>query len=201
MTDGWLIDQSLSEYNTLVSPLEALFSDGAALANVTAGHGETFVVEVSHDDNETVVLLTEEMVDWNLDVVELDESSTGRWRVGGLDGGGLDTFLTWDEDDAEPLFGSAGGDEVVAEHTVGDPLLGTVDDIVLAIWGLDGGGSETSNIGTGKSFGDGKADLLFSRHALLGDLLTEWNIWKPLSDSSEGNHETSKVTILKTTSS
>lgn len=75
-------------------------------------------------------------------------------------------MLTLDQKDADS--GSAwatcpdGGRKVVAPDTVGDPLLLTIDNIVLAILAKFGFTGQVGNIATGIRFGDGKTNALVS---------------------------------------
>ena len=88
------------------------------------------MVEVAHNNGETLVLWAEQVVDGDLDVVELDKSGRGGGGVGSLDLLRLDSLASLDQDHGESLVGLAANDKVVAEHTVGDPLLRSVDNII-----------------------------------------------------------------------
>lgn len=119
------------------------------------GHGPSLVVEVAEDNVDTLVLLAEEVLGGNLDVVEGDIGSAGSRRVRSLDRLGLDALAALDQQHAQALVGLDADDEVVAENTVGDPLLGAVDNVVLAVGGLGGGGAQAGDVGPGEGFGDG----------------------------------------------
>jgi hypothetical protein len=146
LTNDRLINQPLAENNSLVRPLYALLHDTPRSANDATGHGKPLVVKVAHDDNESVVLLTEQVINWHLDIIILHKCSSGRERVRGLDGRCFDTFLPGNEDDGESLFGAAGGNKVVGKGAVGDPFLGSVDNVVFAIGGLGGRGAESGYV-------------------------------------------------------
>jgi len=92
------------------------------------------VVEVGHDDLEALTFLAEHVLDGDLGVVELDVGGSCGGRVRCLDDLCLDGFAAGDEEDAEALCGLAGGDKVVAENSVGNPLLCTTDKEVLSIF-------------------------------------------------------------------
>lgn len=66
LSDYRLIDQSLAEDDSLVRPFQAFFGDGSAFTDVSTGHGKSLVVEIAHDDDETIVLLTHKVVNRNL---------------------------------------------------------------------------------------------------------------------------------------
>jgi hypothetical protein len=92
-------------------------------------HVPSLVVEVAENDLNSLVLLAQQILSGDLDVVECHKSCTSCCRVRGLDLLGLNTLATLDEEDTQALVGSGTCDEVVAPYTVGDPLLGTVDDL------------------------------------------------------------------------
>lgn len=92
-------------------------------------HGPSLVVEVAEDDVDALVLLAQEVLDGNLDIVKGDVAGSGGGRVGCLDGLGLDALAPLDENDTEALFCADTRHKVVAEGTVGDPLLGAIYDL------------------------------------------------------------------------
>jgi hypothetical protein len=57
LSDNGLIYETLAKDNTLVGPFQTFLCDGTAFSDVTTSHSETFVVEIAHDDDETVVFL------------------------------------------------------------------------------------------------------------------------------------------------
>lgn len=87
------------------------------------------MVEVAQNDLDTLVLLAQHVLGGDLDVVECHESCTSCCRVRGLDLLGLNTLATLDKEDTQAFVGSGTCNEVIAPYTVGDPLLGTVDDL------------------------------------------------------------------------
>lgn len=195
--DG-LVDEPLLEDDSLVSPLEALLRYETHVADGGAGHGPPLVVEVGEDDIDALVLLTQQVLDRDLDVVKGDVGGAGSGGVRGLDGLGLNALAAGDEEHRQALAGVDTGDEVVREDTVGDPLLGAVDNVVLAVGGLLGGGAEAGNVGAGKGFGDGEADLLLAREALLLDLGLEGGVLVAVVENAgETNDHTGHVAVLE----
>jgi hypothetical protein len=81
LSNDWLIDKPLSEDNTLIRPFQAFLHNTASCPNDTTGHGKTFVVKIAHDDDEAVVFLAQQVIDWNFDVVVLNKGRTGSRRV------------------------------------------------------------------------------------------------------------------------
>jgi hypothetical protein len=142
VTDDSLSQERLTEHLALVRPLQALLDDEPLAADGGTAHHPTLMVEVGKDDDEAAVLRTKHVLDGDLHVVEGNVGSPSDGRVGGLDGGCLDAFSAGDEEHSETAFGLATDGEVVGESSVGDPLLGAVDDEVFAVFGLDCGGPE-----------------------------------------------------------
>lgn len=87
------------------------------------------MVKVAQNDVDTLVLLTEQVLNRDLDVVEGDVGGARGRRVRGLDGLRLNALAALYEENTEALAGVDAGDEVVAEDAVRDPLLGSVDDL------------------------------------------------------------------------
>mmetsp|Transcript_44649 Transcript_44649/g.105916 ORF Transcript_44649/g.105916 Transcript_44649/m.105916 type:complete len:279 (+) Transcript_44649:747-1583(+) len=55
--------------------------------------------------------------------------------------------------------------------TASDPLLGSVDNVMLTIWSLHSGGQQVRDVGAGTWLSDGEADSLLARKNLLANLL------------------------------
>jgi hypothetical protein len=68
-----LTNKRLPKHNPLVRPLQTLFNHSAHTSNNSTRHGPSFVVEIRHDDDETLVFFAEEVVHRDFDIVELDE--------------------------------------------------------------------------------------------------------------------------------
>ena len=164
-----LLDQFLAKDNALVAPFQALLDDSHGHADHTTDHHETLVVEVAHDDNEALVLFTQQVLDWDLDVVELHKGGSSRSRVGGLDLLGLDILIAGNQKNGEALLRATPGDKVVSEHAVGDPFPGfisagsgkgdedilcAVNNVMFSIRSLRSGSFQASDITTGKSLSD-----------------------------------------------
>ena len=92
-------------------------------------HRPSLVVKVAQDDVNALVLLTEEVLDGDLDVVKGNVRRTGGGRVRRLDGLRLNALAALDQEDTEALARVDARDEVVAKDTVRDPFLGSVDDL------------------------------------------------------------------------
>lgn len=91
------------------------------------------MVEVGHDDLETLVFGTEEVRLGHLDVVELDVGRARSGRVRRLDGLGVDVLIALHQQHRVALVALARHHKVIAEDTVGDPLLGAVDNVMRAV--------------------------------------------------------------------
>ena len=196
--DHGLVDQALLEDEALVRPLERLLDHEAHVADRRARHGPPLVVEVAQDHVDTLVLLAQQVLDGHLDVVKGDVGRAGRRGVRGLDGLGLDTLAALDEEHAQALAGVDADDEVVGEDAVGDPLLGAVDNVVLAVGGLGGGRAQAGDVGAGKGFRDGQADLLLAAKDLLGDALLERRVLMAIvEDACQANHHAGHVAVLE----
>jgi len=171
-------------------------TEKSGLGSLTS-HGPALVVEVAEDDVDTLVLLAEEILNGYLDVVVGNVGGSSGRGIGGLDGLGLDTLATLDEQHTEALVGLDAGNEIVGEDTVGDPLLGSVDDIVLAVGGFDGGGTEAGNIGAREGLGDSQANLLLAAENLIRDALLHCRILAEVKNAGKANDHTSHVAILE----
>lgn len=130
------------------------------------------MIEVAEDNVNTLVLFTQQIFDWDLDVVESDVGRSCRWRVGCLDGPGLDTFTSLDEYDAQTLLCLYSRDKIIAPNAVGDPFLGSVHNlcvvkgrlasgeihatyIILPVGSFLGGSSQTGDIRASEGLSDG----------------------------------------------
>lgn len=69
---------------------------------------------------------------------------------------------------------------------------------MLAIGGLLSGRTQTSNVRTSKSFGNGKAELLLATEDLVGNLLLPSLVVGEVKNTRETNGHTSHVTVLET---
>ena len=87
------------------------------------------MVEIAQDDVDSFVLLAKQILHGDLDVVKSYVGSARGRGVRCLDGLRLDALTALNEEHTKALAGVDAGDEVVAEDAVGDPLLGSVDDL------------------------------------------------------------------------
>lgn len=146
------------------------------------------MVEVGHDDLEALVLLADQVLNGDLDVLEGDVgSSRGPDTLAVHAASGDATGLAFNEQNTESIHaGLAGADghgEVVGPDTVGDPLLLTVDDVVLTILGELGLTAQAGDVGSCVRLSDGKADALVTvedagQNAVLQGLATKVHDWR-----------------------
>lgn len=148
MADDGLVNELLAKNLALVRPLETLLDDRSRHAKTAAcwelsaqsldigglrirltNHHPSLVVEVAKDDVDALVLLTKQVLYWDLDIFECHVGRASGGRVGCLDGLGLDALSALDEDDAQALVGSNTRHEVICPTAVGDPLLCSVDNL------------------------------------------------------------------------
>ncbi len=125
MSDNRFLNEPLTKHPPLVGPFDAILHNHSAAADAERGDHPSFVVEVGHDDLESGVFDTQEILDGHFDIVKLDERRSRGGRIAGLDLLGLQTFLSFDEEHRKSLLGSHGGREIVAEGPIGDPLFGS----------------------------------------------------------------------------
>lgn len=160
-------------------------------------HGPPLVVKVGENNIDTLVLLANEVFYGHLDVVVGDVRGAGDGGVGGLDELGLDALAALNEQDAEALVRLDAGDKVVGEDAVGDPLLGAVDNVVLAVGGLDGRGAQAGHVGAGKGLGDGEAHLLLATKNLVHDGLLALLVLHVVHDAGEADDHAGHVAVLE----
>lgn len=158
------------------------------------------MVEVAQNNVDTLVLLAEQVLGRDLDVIKGDERRTGGSRVTSLDEFGLDALAALNEQDAQTFIRLHGRDEVVTEDTVGDPLLGTVDNIMFAIGSLLGRGAQPSDITTGESLRDGQANLLLTAKALVCDLLFKRLVVGEVQHCGQSDDHAGHETVLESSS-
>ena len=130
-----LLDELLSEHSPLICPFYAFLHDCTTPSHTKCGNHPPFVVEVRHDNSKPLVFDAQEVLDWNFDVVKLDERCSGGCGIARLDLRGLNSFLPLDEQHRESPFGLDPGDEVVAKNAVRDPFLGSCLVMSVSICG------------------------------------------------------------------
>ncbi|KAI6748767.1 hypothetical protein HG531_007714 [Fusarium graminearum] len=171
--------------------------------------GGSLVVKVAEDNLDTLVLLAKHVLGRDLDIVEGHVSCASGGRVGGLDLLGLDTLTTLDKEDTQALVCARTGDKVITPDTVGDPLLGSVDDlaiVMLAVGGLLGSRAQSSDIRTSEGLGNGETDLLLAAEDLVGNLILPGLVAGEVEDSfvevvellalDRASHEVDSVEVL-----
>lgn len=73
LPDYWLVNETFPEDRPLVCPFEAFFNHHTRHTDRSATHDPALVVEVGHDDGETLVFLPKEVVERDFDIVKSDE--------------------------------------------------------------------------------------------------------------------------------
>lgn len=166
-SDNRVLDQGLAEGLSLVGVLAGLLVTDSRSSVGLDDDSNSLVVEVGHDDLETLVLLAEQVLNGDLDVLHGDPGRSGRKHTLSVHSSGLKTLhASLEEQNGDTVHagagaaGSDGNGEVVGPDTVGDPLLDTVDNVVLSVGGELGGGGDVGDIGTGIGLGDTQTDSL-----------------------------------------
>ncbi len=72
-------------------------------------------INIPEHNEDTSTLWTKGILNWYLDIVERDVCCSSSSRVAGLDLRGLDTFITFNENNRESVLGLAPDGEVVCE--------------------------------------------------------------------------------------
>lgn len=196
--DDGVLEEGLAEGLALVGVAVGFFVADAGEAVALDDDAEALVVEVGHDDFEALVFFANEVLDGDLDVFEGDVGGARGPDAGAVHLAGGDTgHGLFDEEDRNAVHAGVGGasadsnGKVVGPDTVGDPFLLTVDNVVLSIWSLDGGGGQTSDIGSSIRLGDGQTDSLLAVDNtwddtvldLLGGGLDDW--WETNAETSD----------------
>lgn len=164
-TDDRVVDQALAEGLALVGVLHGLFVANTGETDTLDDDADTLVVEVGHDDLESLVLLANQVLHGHLDVLEGNVGGTTAPDTLAIHLAGADAAsLTLDKKDAQTvhtgLAGTHSGGEVIRVHTVGDPLLLAVDNVVLAILAELGLAAQVGNITAGIGLSDSQTDAL-----------------------------------------
>lgn len=101
--------------------LEAFLNSHSLSPCRTAHHDPALMVKVAEDDEQALVLFSENVTSWHFHVVERDVGGASSRRVGCLDGLGLDARTPLNEEYSKTLLGLACDGEVIAEVSIGDP--------------------------------------------------------------------------------
>ena len=154
---------------------------------------ETYV-EVGEDDSQTSVLLSKHVLDRYLDVVEEEMSSPSCGRVLRSDGSGLNSLAPRHQEDGETVLRLATDREVIRKASVGDPLLRSVEDKVLAIRSPLSSGLHPCHVRSCKCFTDSERDDLLSAQDLVSNLLSEC-LGSEVENGGESNDGSSLNTV------
>lgn len=139
------------------------------------------MVEVVHDVVHPQPLLPDQVLPRHLDVVELDERRPRADLARDLDSAQRHARVSLQRhDEQRDAFWSRAGaprayshGRVVGEDAIGDPLLGAVDDVVLAVGGRLGGGDDVGYVGAGLGLGDGDTGALAAQEEVGEEALLE----------------------------
>lgn len=136
--DDGVIDETLAESLALMGVLDALFVADASEANTLDDDTNALVVEVGHDNLETLVLLSDQVLNRHLDVFEGNVGGTAGPDTLAVHLSGADApsaALNEQNGDTVHAFAASAdcSGEVVGPDTVGDPLLFTVHNVMLAV--------------------------------------------------------------------
>mmetsp|Transcript_20160 Transcript_20160/g.35830 ORF Transcript_20160/g.35830 Transcript_20160/m.35830 type:complete len:219 (+) Transcript_20160:509-1165(+) len=168
-SDHRVLDQCLPEGLALVGELHSLLEADSAEAVRHGTDGKSLVVEVLHDVLKALVLLSQQVRLWNLDVVKGDVGGARRPNTGALHLPRLHArHVLLHEEEAQAAHASsartAGHGEVVSEDAVGDPLLLAVEYVVVSF--ELGGGLQVGHIAACCRLCDGKAADFLTPQAL-----------------------------------
>lgn len=136
--DDRVIDEFLSKRLALRRVLDTLLETDAREAQTLDDDPDSFVVEVCHDDLEALVDLTEHVFNRDLDVFECNVGGAAAPDTLTVHSAGADAFSPLNQEQTDATHtrtacpDSRG--EIVAPDTVGDPLLFSVDNEVLAVF-------------------------------------------------------------------
>ena len=152
-TDDRVVDETLAESLALVGIFHRLLVADTGEAEALDDDADTLVVEVGHDDLEALVLLANEVFDWHLYVLKGDVGcATGPDTLAIHSSGRNTTGFALDEEHRDTVHAlvacSDGSGEVVAPHTICDPLFLAVHDVMLAVFGQLRFASEVCNVAT-----------------------------------------------------
>ena len=176
-TDDGVVNELLAERTTLVGVFYGLLEEHAREAVALNDDSDALVVEVGHDNLEPGILLADKVLNGDLDVLEGDVGGAGTVHTLAIHLAGGDAFAALDEEDGDTAHtGTAGADsdgEVLGPDSIGDPLLLTVDNVVLAVGGELGFAADVGNIGAGVGLGDAKTDALVTANDAGDDALDE----------------------------
>lgn len=196
LTNNRLRDERLSEHNPLVGPLHTLIDHRASIPNHSATHDPTLMVEVAENNLQSLILLSQQVLDRDLNIIKGDESSTRGGGVGSLNLLGLDTLAARDEEDGQALLCTDCGREPVGKRAVRDPLFSSIDDVELPTRRLLRGRADSRNITSCKSLRNSQRNILLARENLLHNPLLELLILTKVEHGRQPNDRTATETII-----
>ena len=155
------------------------------------------MIEIAHDDLETVVFWTEQVLSRNLHILELDERRACCSRVARLQLCRFDAFLPLNQQHRESLLCLAPRDKIVREHSIRDPLLRPVHNIVLAIRRFLRRRPQTRHIGACKRLRNSQTHLFLPREHLFRNPLPDLLILHPIPHGRQTDRHARHIPILK----
>lgn len=165
--DDRVVDELLPEGLALVRVLHGILVADTGKADALDDDANTLMVEVGHDDLEALVLLAKQVLHGDLDVLEGNIGGAAAPDTLAVHAAGADTArLPFDEEEGESvhaaLASADGSSEVVGPAAVGDPLLLTIDNIVLAILRQLSLAGKVGNITASIRLSNGQTDTLIT---------------------------------------
>lgn len=153
-TDDRVIDEALAKSLTFVSVLHRLLVADAREAKTLDDDTNTLVVEVGHDDLETLVLLADEVLNGDFNVFEGDIGGSRTPNTLTIHSACRDAAHTaLDKQQRDAIHAGAssadGSGKVLAPNSVGDPLLLAVDNVMFAIFRKLGFTCQIRDVATG----------------------------------------------------
>ena len=101
-------------------------------------NADSLVVEVCHDNLEPLVFFTDQVLDWDLDIFECDVGGATAPDTLAVHAAGADAGAALDQKNGNTVHawaaGTNSGGEVIGPDAIGDPLLLTIDDVMLSIF-------------------------------------------------------------------
>lgn len=164
-SDHGVVDQTLAEGLTLVRVLHGFFVADAREARTLNDNTDALVVEVRHDNLESLVFFADQVLNGDFDVLECNICCAGGPDALAVHFAGADAAsLALNEQHTETVHairtGPHGSREVIRVDTVRDPLLLTVDDVMLSILRELSLATQVRNVTTRIRFRDSETNAL-----------------------------------------
>ena len=127
----------------------------------------TLMVEILHDHFPSFVLLADDVLHWHLDVTHFDVCSPGRPNTRAIHLPTRNTRHALLKQDERQTFvtraaGTHDDREEVSENAVRNPLLLSINDVMLAVGSLFGGGTDVGDITSSCGLGHAETDDFFA---------------------------------------